>query len=195
MARVGGHVAKLAVLIAAESTRPAIVEGLFAEIARYGTAHVKRAYGDWIDPRLERWKEPLLAQSIQPVQQFRYASGDSVTDGAMIIDAMDLLHSGRFDGFCIVSSGGEYARLASRVRESGLTVHGFGARETPRHLMAACDTFTYTDDVPTDHRDAGDHVDLEPEPDLNQDLAPADPSPRTGRHRAPEAITGRRRAG
>lgn len=136
---------KLAVLIDADNARPAIVEGLLAEIAKYGTAHVKRIYGDWTKPDLNGWKEALLRHSIQPIQQFRYTVGKNATDSAMIIDAMDLLYSERFDGFCIVSSDSDFTRLASRIRESGHTVYGFGEHKTPEPFRTACDKFIYTE--------------------------------------------------
>jgi uncharacterized LabA/DUF88 family protein len=143
MANVTTH--KLAVLIDADNARPAIVEGLLAEIAKYGTAHVKRIYGDWTKPDLNGWKEVLLRHSIQPIQQFRYTVGKNATDSAMIIDAMDLLYAERFDGFCIVSSDSDFTRLASRVRESGRIVYGFGERKTPEPFRTACDKFIYTE--------------------------------------------------
>jgi uncharacterized LabA/DUF88 family protein len=136
---------KLAVLIDADNAQPAIAEGLLAEVAKYGTAHVKRAYGDWTSNHLKGWKDQLLTQSIQPIQQFGYTSGKNATDSAMIIDAMDLLYSGRFDGFCIVSSDSDFTRLAARIRESGLIVYGFGERKTPEPFLAACDKFIYTE--------------------------------------------------
>ncbi|WP_306207764.1 NYN domain-containing protein [Actinoplanes sp. RD1] len=139
--------ARLAVLIDADNAQPAIVDGLLDEIANYGTAHVKRAYGDWTGTGLRGWKDQLLAQSIQPIQQFAYTSGKNATDAAMIIDAMDLLYSGRFDGFCIVSSDSDFTRLASRIRESGLIVYGFGERKTPKPFVAACDKFIYTENL------------------------------------------------
>jgi uncharacterized LabA/DUF88 family protein len=137
--------AKLAVLIDADNAQPGLAEGLLAEVARYGTAHVKRAYGDWTDNHLRGWKDQLLALSIQPIQQFGYTRGKNATDSAMIIDAMDLLYTGRFDGFCIVSSDSDFTTLARRIRESGLTVYGFGERKTPAPFVAACDRFIYTD--------------------------------------------------
>jgi len=136
---------KLAVLIDADNARPAIVEGLLAEIAKYGTAHVKRIYGDWTKPDLNGWKEVLLRHSIQPIQQFRYTVGKNATDSAMIIDAMDLLYAERFDGFCIVSSDSDFTRLASRIRESGRIVYGFGEQKTPEPFRTACDKFIYTE--------------------------------------------------
>ena len=137
--------AKLAVLIDADNAQPGLAEGLLAEVARYGTAHVKRAYGDWTDNHLRGWKDRLLELSIQPMQQFGYTRGKNATDSAMIIDAMDLLYTGRFDGFCLVSSDSDFTRLAARIRESGLTVYGFGERKTPAPFVAACDKFIYTD--------------------------------------------------
>ena len=134
---------KLAVLIDADNARPAIVDGLLAEVAKYGTAHVKRIYGDWTGPNLNGWKAALLDHSIQPIQQFAYTSGKNATDSAMIIDAMDLLYAERFDGFCIVSSDSDFTRLAMRLRESGKGVYGIGARKTPSAFQNACDRFTY----------------------------------------------------
>lgn len=139
------EVAKLAVLIDADNTQPAITEALLAEIAQYGVASVKRIYGDWTLPNLKGWKDLLAEHAIQPVQQFRYTVGKNATDSKMIIDAMDLLYTNRFDGFCIVSSDSDFTGLASRLRESGLTVYGFGERKTPQSLVSACDKFIYLD--------------------------------------------------
>ncbi len=147
MVTVGDSSAKLAVLIDADNAQASAVEGLLAEIAKYGTAHVKRAYGDWTGSSLRGWKDQLLSQSIQPIQQFAYTYGKNATDAAMIIDAMDLLYSGRFDAFCIVSSDSDFTRLASRIRESGLTVFGFGERKTPKPFVAACDKFVYIENL------------------------------------------------
>lgn len=147
---------KLAVLIDADNAQPSLVEGLLAEIAKYGTAHVKRIYGDWTTPNLNGWKESLLGHSIQPIQQFRYTVGKNATDSAMIIDAMDLLYSGHFDGFCLVSSDSDFTRLASRIRESGLVVFGFGERKTPKPFVTACDKFIYTDVLKTSMDDKAD---------------------------------------
>jgi uncharacterized LabA/DUF88 family protein len=147
MAVTSENAAKLAVLIDADNAQPSITEGLLAEVAKYGTAHVKRAYGDWTGTSLKGWKEQLLAQSIQPIQQFAYTTGKNATDAAMVIDAMDLLYSDRFDGFCIVSSDSDFTRLAARLRESGLTVYGFGERKTPKPFVAACDKFIYIENL------------------------------------------------
>ena len=134
---------KLAVLIDADNTQPSIIEGLLVEIAKYGTASVKRIYGDWTTPSLNSWKQVLLQHAIIPIQQFRYTVGKNATDSAMIIDAMDLLYTENLDGFCIVSSDSDFTRLASRIRESGLTVYGFGEQKTPKPFVSACDKFTY----------------------------------------------------
>ena len=135
----------LAVLIDADNAHPSTISGLLTEVAKYGTAAVKRIYGDWTLPYLKGWKETLLKHSIQPIQQFRYSKGKNSTDNAMIIDAMDLLYSGRFDGFCLVSSDSDFTRLASRIREAGLTVYAFGEKKTPEAFVTACDKFIYTE--------------------------------------------------
>ena len=136
---------KLAVLIDADNAQPAIVDSLLSEIANYGVASVKRIYGDWTAPNLKGWKEVLLDHSIQPMQQFAYTKGKNATDSAMIIDAMDLLYTGNFNGFCIVSSDSDFTKLASRIRESGLLVYGFGEQKTPSSFVSACDKFIYTE--------------------------------------------------
>jgi uncharacterized LabA/DUF88 family protein len=140
-----GKVEKLAVLIDADNAQPAIVEGLLSEIAKYGTANVKRIYGDWTLSGLKGWKEVLLEYSIQPIQQFGYTSGKNATDSALIIDAMDLLYTDKFDGFCIVSSDSDFTKLASRIREAGLLVYGFGEKKTPKAFVSACDKFIFTE--------------------------------------------------
>ena len=137
--------ARLAVLIDGDNTTPTIIEALLAEIAKYGSATVKRAYGDWTTPQLRGWKEAINAHAIQPMQQFAYTTGKNATDSALIIDAMDLLYTGNLDGFCLVSSDSDFTKLASRLRESGKTVYGFGEPRTPHSLVAACDKFVYLD--------------------------------------------------
>ncbi len=136
---------KLAVLIDADNTQPSIVEGLLAEVAKYGIASVKRIYGDWTGPQLKGWKETLLEYSIVPIQQFGYTVRKNSTDSSMIIDAMDLLYTEKLDGFCLVSSDSDFTRLASRIREEGLLVIGFGELKTPRPFVVACDKFIYTE--------------------------------------------------
>lgn len=134
-----------AVLIDADNAPAAIVEGLFEEIAKYGVASVKRIYGDWTQPNLGSWKKVLLDHSIQPIQQFAYTKGKNATDCSLIIDAMDLLYTRRFEGFCLVSSDSDFTRLAARIREEGLEVIGFGEQKTPKPFVSACDKFIYTE--------------------------------------------------
>ena len=139
--------ARLAILIDADNANAAHIDDLMVEVAKYGKAGVRRAYGDWTSTRLGSWKSVLLTHSIQPIQQFSYTTGKNATDSAMIIDAMDLLYSARLDGFCIVSSDSDFTRLAARIREQGLTVYGFGERKTPKPFVAACDTFVYVENL------------------------------------------------
>jgi len=141
--------AALAVLIDADNASPAVIEPLLTEVAKLGIANVKRIYGDWTTPNLGKWKEALLQHSIQPIQQFRYTTGKNATDSAMIIDAMDLLYTGPFSGFCLVSSDSDFTRLASRLRESGKRVYGFGEKKTPAPFVNACDRFIYTEVLST----------------------------------------------
>lgn len=136
---------KLAVLIDADNAQASVITDLLREVARYGTATIKRAYGDWTTPNLNSWRETLHSLAIQPIQQFRHTVGKNATDSALIIDAMDLLHGGRVDGFCLVSSDSDFTRLATRIREGGLAVYGFGEKKTPRPFVAACDKFIYTE--------------------------------------------------
>lgn len=136
---------RLAVLIDGDNTTPTIVEALLAEIAKYGSATIKRAYGDWTTTNLRGWKDVINDHAIQPMQQFAYTTGKNATDSALIIDAMDLLYTGNVDGFCLVSSDSDFTKLASRLRESGKTVYGFGEPRTPKALVAACDKFVYLD--------------------------------------------------
>ena len=136
---------KLAVLIDADNAQASVIQELLAEVSRYGTATVKRAYGDWTTTNLKGWKEVLHRMAIQPIQQFSYTSGKNSTDASLIIDAMDVLHTGSVDGFCLVSSDSDFTRLATRIREAGLVVYGFGERKTPEPFVAACDKFIYTE--------------------------------------------------
>lgn len=160
---------KLAVLIDADNAQASIVGELMAEISRYGTATVKRAYGDWTTPNLAGWKEILHNLAIQPVQQFRFTVGKNATDSALIIDAMDLLHGGSVDGFCLVSSDSDFTRLATRIREAGLAVYGFGEKKTPRPFVAACDKFVYTEILRPVTKDA-------PAPSLPSPAEPLQPA-------------------
>jgi NYN domain-containing protein/OST-HTH/LOTUS domain-containing protein len=136
---------RLAVLIDADNAPASMIEGLLSEVAKYGVASVKRIYGDFTSTRASQWKEKLLEHSINPVQQFAYTSGKNATDSSLIIDAMDLMYTGRFDGMCLVSSDSDFTRLAQRLREEGLIVYGFGERKTPGAFVQACDKFIYTE--------------------------------------------------
>ena len=134
---------RLAVLIDADNVPYKSIKGIIEEIALYGTPTFKRIYGDWTKPNLAGWKSPLLENAITPIQQYGYTTGKNSTDSAMIIDAMDILYSGKVDGFCIVSSDSDFTRLAIRLREAGMKVLGIGERKTPNSLIVACDKFTY----------------------------------------------------
>ena len=139
--------AKLAVLIDADNTSAAVAQGLFEEIAKYGVASVKRIYGDWSKPALSGWRSILLKHALVPIQQFAYTKGKDATDMGLIIDAMDLLYSGNFGGFCLVSSDSDFTPLASRIRASGLVVYGFGRKTTPEAFRQACDRFFYVENL------------------------------------------------
>lgn len=138
---------RFAVLIDADNTSPRIVAGLFEEIAKFGEASSRRIYGDFSSPRSRGWADVLQKYAIDPHQQFAYTTGKNASDIALVIDAMDLLHSGRFDGFCLVSSDSDFTRLASRLREEGADVYGFGARKTPESFRQACRRFIYTENL------------------------------------------------
>jgi uncharacterized LabA/DUF88 family protein len=134
---------RLAVLIDADNIPYGNVRGIFEEIAKYGTPTFKRIYGDWTLPTVAGWKSVLLENAITPVQQYSYTRGKNATDSAMIIDAMDILYSGKVDGFCIVSSDSDFTRLATRLREAGMRVIGLGEKKTPAPFIIACDKFIY----------------------------------------------------
>ena len=134
---------KLAVLIDGDNIPSAYVKEMMEEIAKYGNPTIKRIYGDWTRPTLAKWKSLLLENAITPIQQYSYTSGKNATDSAMIIDAMDILYSGRVDGFCLVSSDSDFTRLATRLREAGMKVYGIGEKKTPDPFIVACDKFIY----------------------------------------------------
>jgi hypothetical protein len=134
---------RLAVLIDANNVSAVHLGPLLAEIANLGVPSVRRMYGDWTTTQLRGWKDAAHLHAVQPIQQFAYTQGKNSTDSALIIDAMDLLHTDRFDGFCLVSSDSDFTRLATRLRESGVIVYGFGARKTPEPFVNACDRFTF----------------------------------------------------
>lgn len=138
---------KLAVLIDADNTTAACAQDLLEEIAKYGIASVKRIYGDWSSPVLNGWRNVLLKHALVPIQQFAYTKGKDATDMGLIIDAMDLLYSGHFDGFCLVSSDSDFTPLASRIRAAGRTVYGFGKQTTPEAFRQACDRFVYIENL------------------------------------------------
>lgn len=139
------EVFRLAVLIDADNASATIAKELLEEVAKYGLATVKRAYGDWTTQQLASWKSHLHRHAIQPIQQFAYTQGKNSTDSAFIIDAMDLLYAGNLDGFCLVSSDSDFTRLATRLREAGKTVYGLGERKTPEPFIAACDKFIFVE--------------------------------------------------
>ena len=142
---LGQSSSRIALLIDSDNVSAAHLEGVLAELASYGTVSVRRMYGDWTSERLRGWKDAANEHSVQPIQQFSYTTGKNATDSALIIDAMDLLHQSTLDAFAIVSSDSDFTRLASRLRESGARVFGFGERKTPKPFVNACDTFIYLD--------------------------------------------------
>lgn len=146
---------RFAVLIDADNVPYSNVKGMLEEIAKYGTPTFKRIYGDWTKPNTSGWKSVLLENAITPIQQYSYTVGKNATDSAMIIDAMDILYSGRVDGFCIVSSDSDFTRLATRLREAGMKVIGIGERKTPEPFITACDKFIYIEILATEETVAG----------------------------------------
>jgi uncharacterized LabA/DUF88 family protein len=138
---------KIAILIDGDNAQANLLPKMLVEAGKYGLVTVRRIYGDWTTSNMNSWKDVLNFHAVQPVQQFRYTVGKNATDSAMIIDAMDLLHSGVVDGFCLVSSDSDYTRLATRIRETGVFVMGLGARKTPKPFVNACDVFVYTENL------------------------------------------------
>lgn len=148
---------RLAVLIDADNASAKIADGLFEEIAKIGEASVRRIYGDFANPRSKSWADTLSKHAIIPQQQFAYTVGKNASDITLVIDAMDLLHSGRFDGFCLVSSDSDFTRLAARIREQGVDVFGFGEQKTPESFRQACRRFIYTENLlPTAQTESAD---------------------------------------
>jgi uncharacterized LabA/DUF88 family protein len=134
---------KLAVLIDGDNIPSTYIKEMMEEIAKYGSPTIKRIYGDWTKPSLTKWKGVLLEHAITPIQQYAYTTGKNATDSSMIIDAMDILYSGKVDGFCLVSSDSDFTRLATRLREAGMKVIGLGEKKTPDPFIVACDRFIY----------------------------------------------------
>ena len=138
---------KIAMLIDGDNAQAGLLSQMLVEAARYGQVTVRRIYGDWTTPSMNSWKETLNFHAFQPIQQFRYTIGKNATDSAMIIDAMDVLHSNAVDAFCLVSSDSDYTRLATRIRETGIFVMGIGEKKTPKPFVNACDVFVYTENM------------------------------------------------
>ena len=138
---------KIAVLIDGDNAQSSLLPQMLVETGRHGQVTVRRIYGDWTTSNMNSWKETLNYHAFQPIQQFRYTVGKNATDSAMIIDAMDLLHSGVVEGFCLVSSDSDYTRLATRIREAGVFVMGIGEKKTPKAFVNACDLFVYTENL------------------------------------------------
>ncbi len=138
---------KFAVLIDGDNAQASLLSQILAEVSKVGLITIKRIYGDWTTTNMNQWKESLHKHAIQPEQQFRYTTGKNATDSALIIDAMDLLHSNDVQGFCIVSSDSDYTRLATRIREDGLFVIGVGEKKTPKAFVNACNQFIYSENL------------------------------------------------
>lgn len=142
--RAEGRTKSIAILIDGDNAQPSLIEEVLAEAAKYGTTTVRRIYGDFTNQQMSGWKHALNDYAFQPHQQFRFTTGKNATDSALIIDAMDLLHSDRVKGFCIVSSDSDFTRLATRIREEGLFVMGIGEPKTPKSFVNACEIFVHT---------------------------------------------------
>lgn len=138
---------KIAILIDGDNAQARLLPQMLVEAGRYGLVTVRRIYGDWTTNSMNSWKDVLNFHAVQPVQQFRYTIGKNATDSAMIIDALDILHAGVVEGFCLVSSDSDYTRLATRIRESGVFVMGIGEKKTPKPFVNACDVFVYTENL------------------------------------------------
>lgn len=145
----------IAMLIDGDNAQPSLLKEMLAEVSKYGRTTLRKIYGDWTTPQMNGWKETLQENAIQPVQQFRYTVGKNATDSALIIDAMDILHSGVVDGFCLVSSDSDFTRLATRIREKGVFVMGIGERKTPKSFTNACDLFVFTENLASPSANGG----------------------------------------
>ncbi len=150
---------RLAVLIDADNVPYSNVKGVMEEIAKYGTPTFKRIYADWTKPTVGGWKNVLLENAITPIQQYSYTSGKNSSDSALIIDAMDILYSGKVDGFCIISSDSDFTRLATRLREAGMKVFGIGQKKTPNPFIVACDKFIYMEIIPVPEQEETTNAD------------------------------------
>ncbi len=164
----------LAVLIDGDNIPSAYLKEMMEEIAKYGNPTIKRIYGDWTRPGLNKWKNLSLENAITPIQQYGYTTGENATDSAMIIDAMDILYSNKVNGFCLVSSDSDFTKLATRLREAGMQVLGIGEKKTPNPFIVACDKFIYLEilkkeleDKPSNKRSKGDSVDIITEKEIS----------------------------
>ncbi|MFW5713749.1 MAG: NYN domain-containing protein [Brevefilum sp.] len=146
---------RVAILIDGDNAQASLIEQILVEAGKFGNATIRRVYGDWTTPNMNSWKDTLNMHAFQPIQQFRYTVAKNATDSAMIIDAMDILHSDQVEGFCLVSSDSDYTRLATRIRESGLLVVGIGEKKTPRAFVSACNVFIYTENLNRKSRGGG----------------------------------------
>jgi uncharacterized LabA/DUF88 family protein len=149
---------KIAILIDGDNAQSSLLPQMLVEAGKYGIVTVRRIYGDWTTPNMNSWKDVLNFHAIQPIQQFRYTIGKNATDSAMIIDAMDILHSGVVEGLCLVSSDSDYTRLATRIRESGVFVMGIGEKKTPKPFVNACDVFVYTENLVSETKKAKERI-------------------------------------
>ncbi|OYX23342.1 MAG: Maebl [Flavobacteriales bacterium 32-35-8] len=147
---------KIAVLIDGDNIPAKYISEMMEEITKYGTPTIKRIYGDWTKPHLSKWKTVLLENAISPMQQYSYTVGKNATDSAMIIDAMDILYSGKVDAFCLVSSDSDFTKLATRLRETGMQVYGIGEKKTPNPFIVACDKFIYLEILKNSEEDIND---------------------------------------
>ncbi len=181
---------KIAILIDGDNAQANLLPKMLVEAGKYGQVTVRRIYGDWTTSNMNSWKDVLNFHAVQPVQQFRYTIGKNATDSAMIIDAMDLLHTGVVDGFCLASSDSDYTRLATRIRESGVFVMGLGAKKTPKPFVNACDVFVYTENLVSDQKVVRPRtprkVNNKPKDTANKSVAPeVEPEP----EQEPEAMS------
>lgn len=168
---------KIALLIDGDNAQATLIEKILAETGKHGPITIRRIYGDWTTPNMNRWKETLNNLAIQPIQQFRYTVGKNSTDSAMIIDAMDILHDGSVEGFCIVSSDSDYTRLATRIRESGIFVMGIGKSTTPKAFVNACKIFIYTENLTPKDSIMGNETELKSSLTTDEKAKISDPSP------------------
>ncbi len=145
---------RIAMLIDGDNAQAGLLAQMLVEAGRHGQVTLRRIYGDWTTANMNSWKDTLNFHAFQPIQQFRYTIGKNATDSAMIIDAMDVLHSGVVDGFCLVSSDSDYTRLATRIRETGIFVMGIGEKKTPKPFVNACDVFVYTENLIAEKKNA-----------------------------------------